>query len=137
MFNSDQKIFVKVEFFFWIVLISSAKTDPTTNPDQVKQKVGASSHIKTAQNSQTNNHYNDVEQNDSLFNEENNDGDMDMTEVDKVLLKEKTPGPSQNSEGKTYNKKSQSNSGNTAEETSQRYLIVILCEYCVYYDFII
>lgn len=98
----------------------SAKTDPTTNPDQVKQKVGASSHIKTAQNSQTNNHYNDVEQNDSLFNEENNDGDMDMTEVDKVLLKEKTPRPSQNSEGKTYNKKSQSNSGNTAEETSQR-----------------
>ena len=124
-------------FFFLIVLISSAKTDPTTNPDQVKQKVGASSHIKTAQNSQTNNHYNDVEQNDSLFNEENNDGDMDMTEVDKVLLKEKTPGPSQNSEGKTNNKKSQSNSGNTAEETSQRYLIVILCEYCVYYDFII
>ena len=119
------------------MLISSAKTDPTTNPDQVKQKEGASSHIKTAQNSQTNNHYNDVEQNDSLFNEENNDGDMDMTEVDKVLLKEKTPGPSQNSEGKTNNKKSQSNSGNTAEETSQRYLIVILCEYCVYYDFII
>ena len=126
-----------MNFFIWIVLISSAKTDPTTNPDQVKQKVGASSHIKTAQNSQTNNHYNDVEQNDSLFNEENNDGDMDMTEVDKVLLKEKTPRPSQNSEGKTYNKKSQSNSGNTAEETSQRYLIVILCEYCVYYDFII
>lgn len=119
------------------MLISSTKTDPTTNPDQVKQKVGASSHIKTAQNSQTKNHYNDVEQNDSLFNEENNDGDMDMTEVDKVLLKEKTPGPSQNSEGKTNNKKSQSNSGNTAEETSQRYLIVILCEYCVYYDFII
>ena len=119
------------------MLISSAKTDPTTNPDQVKQKVGSSSHIKTAQNSQTNNHYNDVEQNDSLFNEENNDGDMDMTEVDKVLLKEKTPRPSQNSEGKTYNKKSQSNSGNTAEETSQRYLIVILCEYCVYYNFII
>ena len=119
------------------MLISSTKTDPTTNPDQVKQKVGASSHIKTAQNSQTNNHYNDVEQNGSLFNEENNDGDMDMTEVDKVLLKEKTPRPSQNSEGKTYNKKSQSNSGNTAEETSQRYLIVILCEYCVYYDFII
>lgn len=119
------------------MLISSAKTTPTTNPDQVKQKEGASSHIKTAQNSQTNNHYNDTKQNDSLFNEENNDGDMDMTEVDKVLLKEKTPGPSQNSEGKTYNKKSQSNSGNTAEETSQRYLIVILCEYCVYYDFII
>ena len=119
------------------MLISSAKTDPTTNPDQVKQKEGASSHIKTAQNSQTNNHYNDTKQNDSLFNEENNDGDMDMTEVDKVLLKEKTPRPSQNSEGKTYNKKSQSNSGNTAEETSQRYLIVILCEYCLYYNFII
>lgn len=119
------------------MLISSAKTTPTTNPDQVKQKEGASSHIKTAQNSQTNNHYNDIEQNDSLFNEENNDGDMDMTEVDKVLLKEKTPRPSQNSEGKTYNKKSQSNSGNTAEETSQRYLIVILCEYYVYYNFII
>ena len=119
------------------MLISSAKTDPTTNPDQVKQKVGASSHIKTAQNSQTNNHYNDIEQNYSLFNEENNDGDMDMTEVDKVLLKEKTPGPSQNSEGKTNNKKSQSNFGNNAEETSQRYLIVILCEYCVYYDFLI
>lgn len=119
------------------MLISSAKTTPTTNPDQVKQKEGASSHIKTAQNSQTNNHYNDVEQNDSLFNEGNNDGDMDMTEVDKVLLKEKTPGSSQNSEGKTYNKKSQSNSGNTAEETSQRYLIVVLCEYYVYYNFII
>ena len=119
------------------MLISSAKTDPTTNPDQVKQKVGASSHIKTAQNSQTNNHYNDTEQNDSMFDEENNDGDMHMTEVDKVLLKEKTPGPSQNSEGKTNNKKSQRNSGNTTEETSQRYLIVILCEFCVYYDFII
>ena len=62
---------------------------------------------------------------------------MDMTEVDKVLLKEKTPRPSQNSEGKTYNKKSQSNSGNTAEETSQRYSIVILCEYYVYYNLII
>lgn len=72
-----------------------------------------------------------------MFSEGNNDDDMDMTETDKVLCDGKVPVQSKSTEGKADNKKGQRDSETAAEVTSQRYLTVILCEYCEHHDCLI
>ena len=62
-----------------------------------------------------------------MFNDDDDD-DMDIAEIDKVLLAEKTPLPPHNAEGKGDKRKSQNNSVKTkAEVTSQRYIHVSWC----------
>ena len=106
-------------YLFICLFISSAKK---ATKIQQKSTAGSCNDTSVLKDSQRGNHPNENEQDDSLFNDD--DDDLDITEIDQALLDGKAPLSSQETEEKVDKRINHIDVVKTgAASTSQRYII--------------
>ena len=109
---------------FICFFISSSKKNLPSQAEKIQQTSAARSRNNTSvsQNLQGSNHVNNDEQGDSMFNDE--DDDLDMTEIDQAVLKGKAPLSSQETDEKVSKRNMNHNvvEKTGAVSTSQRYM---------------
>lgn len=106
------------------MFISSAKRNLLPQSEKTRQKTPAGLHNNSSvsQNLQRSDHVNNNERDYSMFNDDDDD-DLDITEIDQALLDGKAPVSSQKTEGKDHRVTNHNDSVKTDPVSrSRRYL---------------